>query len=47
MKTLFKYQDRLEVIANWVQELVANVTKTQKSVHKEENEKDYKVMYSK
>lgn len=46
MKTLFDYQEILEVVANGFQELAKNATKAQKNIHEDEKKKDYKAMFS-
>lgn len=45
MNDLFKYQDTIEVVANKVQEITSNATKTKNNANKEKK-KDYKTIYS-
>jgi predicted nucleic acid-binding Zn finger protein len=46
MKSLFGFQDTLEVVVNGVQDLVENATEAQRSAHKDLKKKDCKAMYA-
>ncbi|MCI48304.1 F-box protein [Trifolium medium] len=46
MKSLFGFQDTLEVVNNGVQELPGNATDAQRNTHRDLKKKDCKAMYA-
>jgi hypothetical protein len=46
MKSLFGFQDTMEVVTNGVQELPANATLAHKNSHRDLKKKDCKAMYA-
>ncbi|KAK2380654.1 hypothetical protein QL285_068331 [Trifolium repens] len=45
MKSLFGFQESLEVVTNGLQDLPANATEAQRTTHKDLKKKDCKAMY--
>ena len=45
MKSLFGFQDTLDVVINGVSKLAENTTEAQRTIHKESNKKDCKTSF--
>ncbi|MCI30545.1 F-box protein, partial [Trifolium medium] len=46
MKSMFGFQDTLEVVTNGLQELPENATDAQRNTHRDMKKKDCKAMYA-